>query len=142
MDRGRLAELVVALGRAFRVREMKSHVRSLRLYYLALKHGLVTGERHQLKAEWTEDAVIEWLRILRVPPYHSSYPVLPRGSVCPKCPKGDGHPVETTTLLTFAGGAKMGCRRCAMGWIELDEESRAVIAETAVARRPVKGNRH
>lgn len=131
----------MALGRAFGALDMKSHVRSLRLYYLALEHGLVTGERNQLKAEWTEDAVVEWLRILRVPPYHSSYPVLARGSRCPRCPKGDGHPVEISTLLTFAGGAKMGCRRCNAVWVELDEEARAVMAASAIARRPKRHGR-
>lgn len=124
MERGLLTEWVVLLGRAFRQHGMRSHVRTLRLYFLALRHGLVQGERNALKIEWSEDAVLEWLRILRVPPFQQAYPVRPRGSRCARCPAGDGHPVETTTLMTFTGGAKMGCRRCGDAWIELDGEVR------------------
>lgn len=120
MERGTLAEWVVVLGKAFRRHGMKSHVRMLRLYFLALRHGLVQGERNAVKVEWSEDAVIEWLKILRVPPFENAYPIRPRGAACAKCPRGDGHPVETTTLMTFAGGAKMGCRGCNEAWLELD----------------------
>ncbi len=108
------------LGRAFKARGMGAHARALRVYYLAVRHGLVNGERATVKVEWNADAVKEWLRVLRVPPWDRSYPVRPRGSACSKCPRADGHPVETTTLLTFEGGAKMGCRRCNDAWLELE----------------------
>jgi hypothetical protein len=121
MDRQSLAPLVVALGRAFLRQGMRSHVQALRLYFLALRHGLTRGERHAVKVDWSEDAVLEWLRVLRVPPYQDAYPVRPRGSGCERCSPGGGHPVEISTLLTFEGGAKMGCRGCNGAWLELED---------------------
>jgi hypothetical protein len=120
MDPTRLAGLVVTLGRAFRARGMRSHLTTLRLYFLALRHGLTSGGGHALRAEWSEEAVLDWLRILRVPPYERDYPVRARGSRCLRCPRDDGHPVETATLVTFEGGAKMGCRACGSAWLEYD----------------------
>jgi hypothetical protein len=120
MDRSRLLALVATLGHAFLRRGMGGHVRALRLYFLALRHGLTRGERHVVKLEWSQDAVLEWLRVLRVPPYQDDYPVRPRGSRCRGCAPEPGHPVQTSTLLTFEGGAKMGCRGCAECWLELD----------------------
>ena len=100
---------------------MRSHAQALRLYFLALRHGLTQGQRHVVKVDWSEDAVIEWLRVFRVPPYQDAYPVRPRGSGCDGCAPGSGHPVEISTLLTFAGGAKMGCRSCGRAWLELED---------------------
>lgn len=121
MDPGTLQGWVVALGRAFGRKEMKGHVRALRIYFLAVRHGLTTGGRHQVKVDFDEQVIAEWLKVLRVPPFENAYPVRPRGSACSHCPKGDGHPVETATLLIFVGGAKMGCRACGEAWLELDE---------------------
>lgn len=120
MERGTLQGWVVSLGRAFAHRQMKGHVRALRIYFLALRHGLTTGERHAVKVDFSEESITEWLKVLRVPPFAEAYPVRPRGSCCSRCPRGEGHPVETATLLTFAGGAKMGCRGCGEAWLELD----------------------
>ncbi len=119
-DRVALLRAVVQLGRAFRERGMGMHARALRLYWLAVRHGLASGDRAVVKVEWNSDAVIEWLKVLRVPPWEGAYPVRPRGSSCRRCPRGDGHPVETTTLLSFGEGAKMGCRRCGDAWLELE----------------------
>ena len=104
---------------------MGLHARALRLYWLAVRHGLVTGDKAAVKVEWNADSVIEWLKVLRVPPWDRAYPVRPRGSACRRCPRGDGHPVETTTLLSYSGGAKMGCRACGDAWLELESEATA-----------------
>lgn len=121
MERLALMGWVAALGRAFGRLGMKAHVRALRIYFLALRHGLTTGERHAVKVDFNEEAITEWLRVLRLPPFERAYPVRPRGSTCGRCPRGEGHPVETSTLLTFSGGAKMGCRACGEVWLELEE---------------------
>ncbi|MGA9522978.1 MAG: hypothetical protein WBV82_16035 [Myxococcaceae bacterium] len=121
MNRSDLILLAVVLGRVFMRLGMKGHAHTLRLYFLALRHGLTQGQRHVVKVDWSEDAVLEWLKVLRVPPYQDAYPVRRRGSGCDRCAPGSGHPVEISTLLTFAGGAKMGCRTCGRAWLELED---------------------
>ena len=123
-----LLQWVTALGREFRRRGMKGHVQALRVYFLALRRGLTTGGRRAVKVDFAEDGIVEWMKVLRVPPYQHAYDVRPPGSSCRKCPKRDGHPVDTATLLTFAGGAKMGCRVCGDAWLELE---RPVVASRA-----------
>jgi hypothetical protein len=115
MDRARLLDLVVRLGREFSRRGMREECRRLRLYYLALDHGLAAG-RHRVEVCWDEDLVLEWLRLLRVEPFEGDYPVRPTTS-CASCVNRPG---TVVTTAVFPGGAKLQCLQCGSRWLRLD----------------------
>jgi hypothetical protein len=118
LARGDLVAHVIALGRAMRKRGMDEHVRVLKAYYLALKHGLTTG-RHNLEIRWDEEHVIEWMKILRLAPHEKDYELRPRGSRCDRCRSG-GKASDVHTESTFPGGSKMKCYACQAVWLERD----------------------
>ncbi len=89
MERARLLELVVALACEFSRRGMPDHCDRLRLYYLALRHGLDSA-RHRVEIHWDEGLVIEWMRLLRLPPYQDHYPVSDT-TACAACESRPGH---------------------------------------------------
>ena len=110
----RLLDLVVRLGREFSRRGMREECRRLRLYYLALEHGLVASSgKSRIEVAWDSDLVIEWLRILRVPPHHRDYPLRP-GTLCIDC---EQRPGTVVTKLVFPGGARMECLQCGARWV-------------------------
>ena len=106
-DSSPILDLVVLLGREFSRRGMREECRRLRLYYLALQHGLCAG-KNRIEVSWDEDLVLEWLRILRVPPHHRDYPVR-SSALCPSC---DYRPGTVVTKIVFPGGARMDCLQC------------------------------
>ena len=107
-----LLDLVVRLGREFSRRGMREECRRLRLYYLALEHGLCTRQ-NRIEVAWDEQLVIEWLRILRVPPHHRHYPVRP-STLCIDC---EQRPGTVVTKLVFPDGACLECLQCGGRWI-------------------------
>ena len=112
MDRARLLDLVVALGGEFSRRGMRDECRRLRLYFLAVKHGLA-GAQHQIQLHWDEDLVVEWLRLLRIPPFDHHY--LVRGeTACDRCAYQPGRVV---TKAVFPGGSKFECLQCGQQWL-------------------------
>jgi len=113
MRREELLHHVILLGKAFSARGMDQHLRDLRVYYLALRHGLTSNK---LQLNWSEAFVIEWMKMLRVPPFENSYPVLARGEPCPRCPSTAGSSVSTDCV--FPGGARMRCQNCGCEWLE------------------------
>ena len=119
MDRSGLMAMVETLGREMAERGMHRHVEELRLYWLALARGL-TGARQRLEVGWSESLVVEWYRILRLPPHASDYPLRPPSSACPRCPRPAGHAVEVKTALTFPEGRKAVCTVFGAAWLELD----------------------
>jgi hypothetical protein len=103
--------LVIQLAREFKRRGMERHVWALRRYYADHLR------RQREGSAWTETLLVEWLCLMRIPPFHRVYEVLPRGASCPVCSRHDerGSPsmwVETA----FPGGAKVHCR-CGMSWL-------------------------
>ena len=60
--------MVKRLGAEFRRRGMHGHLAPLRLYWLALRHDLVQAERHGLHVQLSEEMVVEWFKLLRLPP--------------------------------------------------------------------------
>ncbi len=124
MRRRELIDQIRTLGRAFVERDMTSQARRLRVYYLALTHGLTEG-RHLLDVHWTEDFVAEWLRLLDLEPYRGSYERRVHGQRCPRCPVEHQafdarHAAPLTsvrTMVVFPGGAKMQCLKCGFAWV-------------------------
>lgn len=118
MDRPALIRLLSSLGAEFRRREMASHLRHLRLYYLGLRHRLDVGRERRVEVHWTEEMVVEWMRLLRLPPYQAAYPVRERGGMgCRRCENAPG---TVVTVAVFPGGAKLRCRGCEAVWLEVD----------------------
>jgi hypothetical protein len=115
MERAELLSMVKRLGAEFRKRRMHGHLAPLRLYWLALRHGLVQPERHGLHVQLSEEMIVEWFRLLRLPPYERAYPVQPPGSRCPSCRPGEG---------TFPEGRKVACLACRAAWLELEPPTR------------------
>src|SRR5205823_3968631 len=117
LSREALLEHVVRLGKEFRRRRMGAHAHRLRVYFLALKRGLVAPAQ-PLEVKWGPTLVIEWMRTLRLQPYGKDLEVRPRGSNCARCEENERQPAVATTV-TFPGGARMKCA-CGLEWIEPD----------------------
>jgi hypothetical protein len=124
MEDDALLAMVQCLGDEFRRREMRAHLVPLRIYWLALRHGLVRDERHGLQLTLSEDTVVEWFKLLRLPPYQNAYPVRPTGSACPTCARRDGRASQVSTERTFPDGRKMACVDCHTAWLEVEPASR------------------
>jgi hypothetical protein len=92
------------LDAAFRRRGMREHVRAL--------------GRGQLEPSLVE----EWLRLLKIPPHEADYPVLPRGSACPRC--GSRSPDRTAAgtyvPVSFPGGWAERCIGCQATWLHAE----------------------
>ncbi|HXX31428.1 MAG TPA: hypothetical protein VEJ89_12060 [Myxococcaceae bacterium] len=124
MDRAALLDMVRRLGDEFRRRGMQAHLVRLRVYWLALHHGLVRDASHALHLTLSEDAVVEWFKLLRLPPYQHAYPVRPTGSACPACAPGGGPATEVVTERTFPEGRKVACLGCRTAWLEMEPPGR------------------
>jgi hypothetical protein len=134
MDRARLMAMVETLGAAFAAQGMRRHVEELRLYWQALARGLAQSGR-RLEVSWSEDLVVEWFRVLKLPPHQHDYPIRAPSSPCPRCRAPEGHAVEVKTGLTFPEGRKAVCTVCGSAWLELDADVRpAVVAFRKKAR--------
>lgn len=126
MRREELLGLVTRLGREFSRREMKEHVRVLRLYYLALSHGLVRGGA-SIDVHWNEAQTTTWLEALRVPPFEHALERRPLNSPCPICSTKKLAPGElaphpaSVRALQFPGGARKDCVQCGSRWLELED---------------------
>jgi hypothetical protein len=115
-----LLALVKTLGREFVRRGMDSHARALRIYYLAIRHGLARSEGN-VEVNWSHRHTEEWLKMLRIPPFQNAYPLFGRGNGCPRCHRKRGHQVSVRTECVFPGGAKMRCEDCSLEWLTEDD---------------------
>jgi hypothetical protein len=103
------AELALAerVGRELVRAGLPKHADRVRAYYAAVRAGRSSDA-------WSHAMSIEWMRLLRVPPYENDFPVRPRMSACPTCPISRAF---TTTI--FPGGSKHQCA-CGAAWLEFD----------------------
>ena len=122
MHRDEWSEHLARLGDAFVRRGMAAHARLLRLYWLAMRHGLL-GPDGKLEVRLTREGLLEWLRTLRVPPFHAAYAVQRRGEGCRACAASGAQPTVLTDAV-FPGGARMRCRTCGSVWLEDDDAPR------------------
>ncbi len=95
---------IVQLDTAFRTRGMTEHVRLLATGRLA------------------PALVREWLRLLRIPPHHDDYPVLPRGIACPRCGSWSENRMATGTFVPFSWPRGWAERCCGCHFTWLHEE--------------------
>jgi hypothetical protein len=123
VERSELAKLVEVLGHEFVRRGMHAHATKLRIYYFALRRGLATHARNEVDIRWSEDLVVEWLKLLRIPPYESAYRVRTAQSPCSRCkarPNNQGGSFVTES--TFPGGWKVRCSSCGEVWLVLEDK--------------------
>jgi len=114
---------------------MHGHLAPLRLYWLALRHGLVESERHGLHVQLSEEMVVEWFKLLRLPPYERAYPVQAPGARCPQCRPGEGPATEVVTERAFPEGRKVACLTCRTVWLELEQATRMGRGSDASRRK-------
>jgi len=129
MGSDELLRRVEQLGREFVRRGMEVHARKLRVYYLALRHRLASPHKGEVEVRWSEERVLEWLKVLRLPPFEGVYGVRPWGSGCLRCEKTGNDRTSIHTEQTFPGGAKMSCYACGDVWLE-EEDATGGLPET------------
>jgi hypothetical protein len=121
--------LVIALGREFRRRRMTGHLEALRRYYRQRERHKLVQALAEHRA-WDENVVIEWLAILRIPPFDNTYVVQSKEASCPRC-AARRNGAEVDYRATFPGGSLRECRVCKTAWLVSDRAS-----EDAYARGP------
>ncbi|HMJ14782.1 MAG TPA: hypothetical protein VK524_25395 [Polyangiaceae bacterium] len=113
-----LDPLIRAIAAEFQRHGMDSHLKLLRDYYRgyrAHKRWLSGLPR----PPWHTELVIEWARIMRLPPFENAYPVLEHGAKCPTCTEKRDPLTDVGIRVAWAGGWVIQCRRCGEAWLEL-----------------------
>jgi hypothetical protein len=124
VGRGELIKAVAVLGREFVRRGMHAHAAKLRLYYVALRRGWAASSRSEVDVHWSEDLVVEWCKILQLPPYEHAYPVRTAHSRCSRCKdRSNNEGGSSQTESTFLGGWKVRCSNCGEAWLVLETTS-------------------
>lgn len=119
-SRFELERLIVALGREFARRDMQAHLRGLRVFYSALR----ARRRAQAALNpppWTEDLVLDWLAIMRIPPFEHHYAVLSRSAPCPTCSGGNASGLDVVNRAVHVGGLVSECKHCGEQWLVLSD---------------------
>ena len=122
--------LVVALGREFRRRRMNGHLAALRRYYRKRQRRKMLEALAEERA-WDENVVVEWLAILRIPPFERTYGTQPKDAGCRRCSAQRGKGAEVDFRAVFPGGSLRQCRVCKGAWL-VDERPR----DSAYVRGP------
>jgi hypothetical protein len=108
-----LLAAIVQLGNEFRRRGMEAQLERLRRFY----KGLTAAQRSPSASdEMTMESVIEWLCILRIPPFADVYKALPPGTDCPSC--GGEAKFVAYTRSVFPGGSVSACKSCGASWLQ------------------------
>ncbi|NNC01925.1 hypothetical protein HJC10_03530 [Corallococcus exiguus] len=115
MTKAELLQHVETLGREIEVRGMTEHVRSLRLYWLALNHDLVEADL-SLKVHATADWVVDWFKLFRLPPHEASFAVRRDEDGCGRCLPGSA---MIRTVTVFPDGYRKTCDACLSEWVVL-----------------------
>jgi hypothetical protein len=66
--------------------------------------------------EMTMESVIEWLCVLRIPPFANVYKVLGPAASCPEC--GEDARFVAYTRSVFPGGSVSACKKCGATWLQ------------------------
>ena len=88
---------------------LPTHAANARIYYADVRAG-----RQPKPRGWTHELIVEWARLLRLPPYENDYPVRPRSWSC-TCDSPRPY-----TARIFPGGARICCDACKLTWLEFD----------------------
>lgn len=118
----RLLDQVAQLGREFVRRGMRREAGGLRVYYLAIRAGLVRGAEAQIEVRWSRAELEEWSHLLRLPPFENAYPLGLRVP-CRRCKPGKGGPPAAREEKRWAGGALLRCSGCGWRWVVDDAEA-------------------
>lgn len=100
-------ELIVRVGREFVRRGLNNQASEARRYYAAVRDGLEPDG-------WGHEMIVEWARLLRVPPHEHDYAIRPQmWRACCDRPR-------TYTAAVYPGGSKHVCESCRSVWLELE----------------------
>jgi hypothetical protein len=113
-----LDPIVLAIAAEFERHEMRDHLTLLRAFYRSYR-AHKRWLRVQDRPPWDSEMVIEWARILRIPPFEHAYPVLENGATCPKCAANKDPLADSAVRMAWAGGWLMQCHRCSECWLQL-----------------------
>ena len=121
--------LLVQLGHEFKRRGMRSHVESLRQFYVRVlaPERTLRSMRH---SPWGVALVLEWLFTFRIPPFDQRYPQLSGTAICPKCSAGAGGAssgIGHHVRCVFPGGHLIECK-CGARWLVDDSNAEAARA--------------
>jgi len=103
-ERANELALTASVGQALKALGLRTHVELARAYYRRIQRGLPSPEPDA----WGHEMIVEWARLLRLPPHEHDSPVRPRGAGS-KC--GCATP-QTYTAGVFPGGSKHVCGAC------------------------------
>lgn len=111
-----LEPLLRQLAAEFTRRDMRGHVELLRGFYrryARAKHASVLAA----KPVWEVDLVLEWMCMLRIPPFEHAYAVLPGVTKCPTC-VGIASPTSGVfTHCAVPGLLVLQCLQCGGRWL-------------------------
>lgn len=115
-----LEPLLRALAAEFDRRDMPGHVELLRNFYARYR---AAKKRANLapKPVWEIDLVLQWLAMLRIPPFDRAYEERPAEAGCPTC-TADGAGISGTCTRTAINGLTLSaCIRCGAEWLVVSE---------------------
>jgi hypothetical protein len=109
--------LTVRLGREFNRRAMTTEVKSLREFYVRRAREKKANAARG-RPLWDEDVVLDWLAMLRIPPFEHVYTLRPPNAPCPRCrSSAKGHEGPNWIRTSFPGGALIQCQGCGERWL-------------------------
>jgi len=110
-----LLRYVEVLGKGFLALGLNTEADSLRVYHWALRQQHV-GYAGELRVHWHPDLVLEWMKVLRLPPFANFYRALPMGT--PECPGCHRNRMNVKVELSCGLVRKLRCRACTEVWVE------------------------
>lgn len=106
------------LAKHFAAHDMKSHLALLRSFY-QVNRQRARAAAAQSRPPWEVDMVLDWLFLLRVPPFVGFYTVLPRSAPCP-C--GQSSHCNSFGGVNIPGGSTWLCGACGKTWLVLRDQ--------------------
>lgn len=108
-----LLEVAKGLAVEFERRQMRSHLQCLKQFCSARKRV----RAGQQIGPWSEETVLTWAALLRVPPMQHLYQVYQHASACPRC---SDTKAMMRVEISWTDGALIRCEGCGLKWLELN----------------------
>lgn len=121
---------------------MTGHVAALGRYYRQRQRRKLLAALSDDRP-WDENVILEWLSILRIPPFERIYPVQSKDAACLKCSGDTVSAGNVDFRAVFPGGSLRECRVCKTAWLVTDgtRDATPYVRGPGVVEEP-KGGRH